>query len=391
MSSLKKYALLALLYFTQTVPFSFFGTAIPVILRQKGFSLENIGYFQLIALPFSLKVLWAPLIDKYSHTRRGYRGWIQIATLLYACFTLIAAFFSFENLLFIILLLFFAIMCLSTQDIAVDAMAVTILKDDEERSIGNGIQSGGNYFGFLFGGGILLMTYPYLGWKLTIVLLTGIALLPLFKLKGFIPEKKHQHKEKISLKDLITYFKVPEFKAWIPVLLLLTLPNMVIFHTLKPLLYDKGLSLSQVALVYGIFAMLAALSFGLLSGYLLRKMNRRNKLLLTAFANLLMVGAAVMMTYLSYSGFYAITMLCFFIGAVSGLNYMAFAAVAMEFTRPGKEGTDYAFQTFLRGFLVFPLMPLTGFVADHWGYALMFVSMGILTFITGLYIVFKFH
>ena len=391
MTSTKKYIVLALLYFTQTVPFSFFGTAIPVILRQKGFSLEHIGYFQLIGLPYMIKFLWAPLIDKYSRTK-GYIGWIQIATLLYAGFTLITAFFVLENTWAIMLLLLLAISCLSTQDIAVDAMAVQILHK-EERSIGNGIQAGGNYFGFLFGGGILLMTYQYLGWAFTMVLMAGIVILPLFKLKKFRPREKvtSKQEEKVSLKDLVSYFKVPEFKTWIPLLLLIMIPVMVVFHSLKPLLADKGFSLSQVALVFGIFAMLAGMLAGLISGYAFKKASRRNKLLITAVANIMAAGAAIFITFLPFSSFYPITAFCLFIGLVSGLNYMVISAVSMEFIRPGKEGTDYAFQSFLRGFLIFPLMPLTGFFADHLGYAVMFALMGVWAIITAMYIVFKFR
>jgi hypothetical protein len=71
-----KYYTLLSLYLAQSIPMSFFSTVIPVIMRQEQYSLESIGYLQLIKLPWIFKFLWAPLVDKTCHSSHQYRKWI---------------------------------------------------------------------------------------------------------------------------------------------------------------------------------------------------------------------------------------------------------------------------------------------------------------------------
>ena len=66
--------LLGALYFCQGLPFGFFVQALPVVLRKQGLSLEQVGLASLLALPWAVKFLWSPAVDRYG-TRRG---WILI-------------------------------------------------------------------------------------------------------------------------------------------------------------------------------------------------------------------------------------------------------------------------------------------------------------------------
>jgi MFS transporter, PAT family, beta-lactamase induction signal transducer AmpG len=76
---MNKWLLLASLYVAQFLPVAFFGQTIPVFLRQQGVSLELIGLTSLLSLPWMLKVLWSPLIDRYGWTKWGhYKFWIVL-------------------------------------------------------------------------------------------------------------------------------------------------------------------------------------------------------------------------------------------------------------------------------------------------------------------------
>lgn len=55
-------ALLLVLYALQGIPMGLCGS-IPLILKEKGISYEGLSLFSLVSLPFSLKLLWAPLVD----------------------------------------------------------------------------------------------------------------------------------------------------------------------------------------------------------------------------------------------------------------------------------------------------------------------------------------
>ena len=74
---LDRLGILWTLYFVQGLPFGFQATALPVYLRSSGMSLAGVGLATALALPWSLKPLWAPLIDRYGSARLGRRkSWI---------------------------------------------------------------------------------------------------------------------------------------------------------------------------------------------------------------------------------------------------------------------------------------------------------------------------
>nr|XP_027205439.1 acetyl-coenzyme A transporter 1-like [Dermatophagoides pteronyssinus] len=59
---LYKVFLLVLLYSLQAIPIGI-STALPVVLQRNGASYSSLALFNLAVLPFTLKLLWAPLVD----------------------------------------------------------------------------------------------------------------------------------------------------------------------------------------------------------------------------------------------------------------------------------------------------------------------------------------
>ena len=83
------YLLLFSLYWAQGLPVGFMTHALPVILRAQGVSLAHIGGFGLLMLPWSIKIFWAPWVDRFGHSAYGhYRSWI-IPTQFLSILTLI--------------------------------------------------------------------------------------------------------------------------------------------------------------------------------------------------------------------------------------------------------------------------------------------------------------
>ena len=72
-----RFVLLGTLYFAQGLPYGFFSLALPVFLRQGGVSLSKIGFTSLLVLPWALKFLWAPFLDRVYWPKLGRRRtWI---------------------------------------------------------------------------------------------------------------------------------------------------------------------------------------------------------------------------------------------------------------------------------------------------------------------------
>ena len=53
------------LYIAQSIPSSFFATALQVMMREANYSLATIGLLQLVKLPWVVKFLWSPLVDRH--------------------------------------------------------------------------------------------------------------------------------------------------------------------------------------------------------------------------------------------------------------------------------------------------------------------------------------
>lgn len=143
-------ALLSSLYAAQGLPFGFFTLALPVLMREAGWSLTAIGLLQVLALPWLLKFLWAPWVDHHGARRTwllGLQGASVVAALVLAALDLSP---THQGLLLAVLV--FNLLA-ATQDIVTDGLAVRLLAA-RERGLANAIQVGAYRLGMILGGGV---------------------------------------------------------------------------------------------------------------------------------------------------------------------------------------------------------------------------------------------
>jgi MFS transporter, PAT family, beta-lactamase induction signal transducer AmpG len=177
---LDRLGILWTLYFVQGLPFGFQATALPVYLRSAGMSLEGVGLATALALPWSLKPFWAPLIDRFGHARVGRRkSWILPlqALLALTCFAA-ATVEPREGLAPLLGLVLVMNLLAATMDIAVDGFAVDALAT-HELGHGNIAQVVGYKAGMLTGGGLLVWASATIGWSGLFIAMAGLVLLSL--------------------------------------------------------------------------------------------------------------------------------------------------------------------------------------------------------------------
>ena len=75
----RKLAWIALLYFAEGLPFGIVKEVVPVYFKVSGVSLTEIGLASLLGLPWTLKVVWSPLVDRYGERRRWITGCLIVA------------------------------------------------------------------------------------------------------------------------------------------------------------------------------------------------------------------------------------------------------------------------------------------------------------------------
>lgn len=171
-------ALLSALYFVQGLPFGLQTTALPVLLRERGASLIEIGFLSALALPWMFKIFWAPLVDARSSPRWGRRrSWILPTQLLLAVACGSGALFAdpAENVRGLLIAIFLANLAAATMDVAVDGLAVDVLSE-QELGYGNIAQVVGYKIGMVVGGGISLIVAASVPWS---TILMGMAALVL--------------------------------------------------------------------------------------------------------------------------------------------------------------------------------------------------------------------
>ena len=384
-----KFPLLFSLYIAQSIPMSFFSTVVPVIMRQENYSLSSIGLLQLIKLPWTLKFLWAPMVDNKARTTKDLKRLIFISEAFYALVILCIAFFDLQtDFKLIIFLVIIAFIASGTQDIAVDIYAILSLKPSE-RSLGNSMQSGGSFIGSFFGTGVLLVAYHYFGWSNVLILLAlfvFLAVLPLFFSRKEIPLENIK-KDRVSLKDILSFFNQKGKLKQILILIFYYSGIIGIMAMLKPYLVDLGYDIKQIAFMSGIFGTLTAAFSTLYGGFLMKKIGRR-----TALFIFLTMSLIAGIYFRIISGIEpSVTALYIGVGLVwcaYGLSTVGIYTISMDSVRKGREGTDFTIQIVITHIGSLLVATLSGKVAHEFGYSGLFSAEAIisaLTFILLLY------
>lgn len=132
---------IAVLGFASGLPLALTGQTLQAWLTESGASLKDIGLFALVGVPYTLKFIWAPLVDRLplpllTRWLGRRRGWLVFAQ---ALLMLAIAALAFSNpgqaLAFTALCAVAVAFASATQDIVIDAWRVEIL---EERQLAAG-------------------------------------------------------------------------------------------------------------------------------------------------------------------------------------------------------------------------------------------------------------
>ena len=118
---------LFLLYFLQGLPYGFQVNLLPLLLRQNQFSLTRIGFTRMLSLPWILKFTVAPFVDKSAFLHR----WIGASLAGMSALYLFSAVAGSSDVLTLLCCVFGLNVLSATQDVAVDALAIQLLKCGE--------------------------------------------------------------------------------------------------------------------------------------------------------------------------------------------------------------------------------------------------------------------
>lgn len=269
---------LTCLYFIQGLPYGLQSRFLPVYFRSHGMSLTEISLFKLLLTPWMLKAFWAPFVDKYG-TKKSWLGWSMVG-LIFTCLT--GACTPPQNIVPLAGVLFLFNLLTSTQDIAVDGIAIHVLSESE-LGYGNIAQVVGYKLGSIFGGGVLTWLSDYMEWSSLLFSLAVAYVISLMNVAVLVPQtddgkkeseekdsSEEKNAEKVTKKVWILQhyteiFQSPGTLWMIGFVLLYKLGEQGALNMLPMFLIDKGIPASTVGFWTGVVGQVLSI-FGSIVG-----------------------------------------------------------------------------------------------------------------------------
>ena len=287
----KKLFGILLLGFASGLPYMLVFSTLSAWLRDIGISLTEIGFFAWLVLTYSLKFLWAPLVDRYSvfgfQVFGKRRGWIIFSQSM-ILFALLGMSFvdPLQNLKFLALFAFFVAFFGSVQDIAIDALRIEIGDSKDQGNLAASYQLGYRA-AILVATSMALIFADLIDWAHVYQLM---SLLMIIGMTGALICQEPKNSEIVILRfddALIGAFKdfFARFGIWSAALLLLIistyrLTDIVMGPMAMPFYLDMGFSKTEIGALVKTIALFGAIVGFVAGGYLIKKIMLFNALII---------------------------------------------------------------------------------------------------------------
>jgi PAT family beta-lactamase induction signal transducer AmpG len=339
-----------------------------------GFTNTKIGLLMYVALPYLLKPLWAPFLDRFSVPWLGRRrGWLLVFQLTMAvAIAALAAFGVNTSLSLIAGVLLFIVFLSASQDIVIDAYRTDVAKPAER-----GIASAATNLGYRatsWGSlAIALIVADYFGWSaafLTLAVLTATFVIA----TAWAPEPDDPRGAKlptlgesviVPLKEL---FGVPGMAALVVLIIFYKIGDAFAVKFFTAFLLNVGFSKTEIALVVKAVLVTGSMVGAVAGGLWMVKLGLRRSMLLFAI-----IQALTNLGYLlliSFGKNYVVMVGAVALDALaSGMGNIASVALIMALCDKRFSAFQYALLSVIALLPRYTLGGPAGYLADHAGWA----------------------
>lgn len=348
-----------------------------------GVDLRTIGIFALVGLPYTLKFLWSPLMDRFVPPWLGRRrGWIIMTQFSLVVGISAMAFSSPRHApLFLAVLALAVAFSSASQDIVIDAYRTDVLHE-KERGVGAAVFVMGYRIAALVSGALAFVLSDHIGWRSTYLLMAGVMGLGIIT-TFFSPEPEGKIDPPGSMKEAILGPMKDYFSRNSALLLLL----LIILYKLGDayagalttvfLIKGIGFSASEVGAInkgLGFVSLILGAMFG---GALMVRLG--------LFRSLLIFGVLQAVSNLSFmvlawtgKGHWMLVFAVAFENMTGGMGTAAFVSLLMAMCNHRYTATQYALLSSLAALGRIFISPTSGFLVESIGWA----SFFFVTFLT---------
>jgi len=356
-----------ILYFAEGFPYGVFREVWSVYFRAAGVSLKEIGLMDLLGLPWTIKFLWAPLVDRYGDRRKWIAGCLVVMGALMALHPVFDA--GRPGLAFWTVLLLFTFAS-ATQDIAIDAHTIAFLPK-EEVGAANGIRVSAYRVAMIASGGGIVLAAGFFGWP-AVWVAGGLVLALLAPVILRAPAAALRVEEKrLFFRPLFEWIRRPGSVPALLFVLLYKLGDQAIVPMIKPFWVDRHLTLAEIGLISTTLGIVFTILGALLGGFLTTKWGLLKALFILGIAQVLpnLGYAACAALDAGRPAIYATSILESF---GQGLGTACFLTMMMRLCDKEHAATEYALISALFSLARHISGAASGFAAARFGYAAFF-------------------
>lgn len=347
-------------------------TLLQAWMKDEGIDLTVIGLMGLVGLPYTLKFLWAPFVDRFTLPFLGRRkGWLFLAQVSLMLAISALGFTSPAQAPWIVALVAFLVTFFSaSQDIIVDAYRREDLSD-AELGLGSSLYINGYRVGMLLasGGGLILadhISYTLVYQIMAACMLPGI-MVTLLAPEPKTPAGTPQTLAEAVITPLTEYFGRDGAVLILVFILLYKIGDTMAAAMTIPFYLDIGFTKTQIGAVVKIFGFWATVTGGITGGILMLRAGINRCLWVFGILQALSTAGFALLAAIgnSVAGLSAVIA---FENLSSGMGTAAFVAYMASLTNKKFTATQYALLSSLMGIPRVLASSPTGYMAKHFGW-----------------------
>jgi len=358
-------------------------------MKEEGVDLSVIGLFALVGLPYTLKFVWSPLMDRFTPAFLGRRrGWLLvIQVLLVGAIAGLGLTSPKENPLLVafaaLLVTFFS----ASQDIVVDAYRREDLSD-RELGLGSSLYVNGYRVGMLLAGSGGLILADHVSFQQVYLLLAaslsvGIVTTLMCR-EPEVPEGSPKCFREAVIQPFVEYFTRDRALLILLFILLYKIGDQMASTMTIPFYLDIGFSKTEVGAVAKLFGFWATIVGGLLGGILIIRVGIWRALLLFGILQGFSTAGFSLLAVIGHSIPWLAAVIAFE-NLSGGMGTAAYVAYMASITNKKFTATQYALLSSLMGVpRVFASAP-TGFMVEAVGWVSFFIACALIA-IPGLFL-----